>query len=60
MEELELAIPFAEYSLIPLIHREGTVLEERTEDDCTIIRCKAPQRILPKLEKYRRDGGGNA
>ena len=54
MEELELAIPFAEYSLIPLIHREGTVLEERTEDDCTVIRCKVPQRIVSKLESYKR------
>ena len=54
MEEMELAIPFAEYSLIPLIHREGTVLEERTEDDCTVIRCKVPQRIVPKLEPYKR------
>ena len=57
MEELELAVPFSEYSLIPLIHREGTVLEERTEDDRTVIRCKVPQRILPKLEKYRRAEG---
>lgn len=54
MEEMELAIPFAEYSLIPLIHREGTVLEEHTEDDCTVIRCKVPQRIVPKLEPYAR------
>jgi len=60
MEELELSIPYSEYSLIPLIHREGTVLEERTGDECTVIRCKVPQRILPKLEKYRRDGGENA
>ncbi len=52
MVEMELAIPFAEYSLIPLIHREGTVLEERTEDDCTVVRCKVPQRIVPKLEPY--------
>ena len=52
MVEMDLAIPFAEYSLIPLIHREGTVLEERTEDDCTVVRCKVPQRIVPKLEPY--------
>lgn len=54
MEEMELAIPFAEYSLIPLIHREGTVLDERTEDDRTVIRCKVPRRIVPKLEPYAR------
>lgn len=57
MEEMELAIPFVDYSLIPLIHREGTVLEERTEDDRTIIRCKVPSRIVAKLEPYRRAVG---
>ena len=54
MEEVILAIPHSEYSLIPLLHREGLVLEEKTEDECTIVRCKIPNRLESKVGKYRR------
>jgi len=54
MEEVVLAIPHSEYSLVPLLHREGLVLEEKTEDECTIVRCKIPNRLENKIGKYRR------
>jgi len=54
MEEVVLAIPHSDYSLIPLLHREGLVLEEKTEDECTIVRCKIPNRLESKVGKYRR------
>jgi len=54
MAELVLAIPHAEYALIPLLHREGSVIEEKTEDDCTIVKCRVPKRLEGKFEKYRR------
>ncbi|HWR12062.1 MAG TPA: GTPase HflX [Rectinemataceae bacterium] len=53
MEEVLLAIPHAEYSLIPLIHREGSVIEERTEDERTIVKCRIPKRLEGRLGKYR-------
>lgn len=54
MEELVLAIPHTDYGLIPLLHREGLVLEEKTEDERTIVRCKIPPRLESKVGKYRR------
>jgi len=53
MEEVLLAIPHSEYSLIPLIHREGSIIEEKTEDDRTIVRCRIPNRLEGRLGKYR-------
>ena len=54
MEEVVLAIPHSDYALIPLLHREGLVIEEKTEDECTIVRCKIPARLESKVGKYRR------
>lgn len=54
MEELVLAIPHSDYSIIPLIHREGLVIEEKSEDDRTIVRCRIPSRLESRVGKYRR------
>lgn len=54
MEEVVLSIPHSDYSMIPLLHREGSVIEEKTEDECTIVRCRIPHRLDAKIEKYRR------
>lgn len=53
MEEVVLAIPHSDYSLIPLIHREGVVIEETSEDECSIVRCRIPRRLEGKVGKYR-------
>jgi GTP-binding protein HflX len=60
MEEMTLAVPYAEYALIPLIRREGTVLEETTGDDATVIRCRIPRRLTSRVEKYRQQEGKGA
>lgn len=52
MEELLLAIPHSEYALVPLLHREGSVIEETHEDDRIVVRCRIPARLLPKVEGY--------
>jgi GTP-binding protein HflX len=52
MEELLLAIPHADYALVPLLHREGSVLEETHEDERILVRCRIPARLLPKVEHY--------
>ena len=54
MEEVVLAIPYSEYSLVSLLHREGSVIEEKTEDECTVVRCRIPRRLESKVAKYRR------
>lgn len=56
MEEVVLAIPHSDYSLIPLIHREGVVIEEKTEDERSIVRCRIPRRLEGKVGKYRQIG----
>jgi GTP-binding protein HflX len=52
MEEVILSIPHARYSLIPLLHREGSVLEERTDGENTIVRCRIPQRLYEACEQF--------
>jgi GTP-binding protein HflX len=56
MEEVVLAIPHSDYSLIPLIHREGVIVEEKTEDERSIVRCRIPRRLEGKIGKYRQTG----
>lgn len=54
MEEVTLEVPHADYSLIPLLHREGSVLSEAAGDEFTTVRCRLPARLLPKVEKFIR------
>jgi len=54
MEEIVVAIPHSEYALVPLIRREGSVIEERSEDEFTIVKCRVPERLIDRLETYRR------
>ena len=53
MEELVLAIPHAEYALVPFIRREGSVIEEVAKDDFTLVHCRIPARLMERLGKYR-------
>ncbi len=52
MLELLLAIPHADYALVPLLHREGSVIEETHEDERIVVRCRIPARLLPKVEGH--------
>ncbi len=50
MKVLTLRIPHAQYQLVSLVMREGTVLEERQDDDATWLRCRVPERLEWKLK----------
>ncbi len=52
MEELNLLIPHTQYALIPLIHREGVVLEEKSGEENTLVRCKMPSRLISRFEEF--------
>ncbi len=52
MQELSLLIPHARYALIPLIHREGVVLEEKGGEEGTLVRCKMPSRLLARFAEF--------
>ncbi len=54
MEEIVLTVPHSDYAIIPLLHREGSVIEEKTEDEFTIVKCRIPRRLEVKVEKFRR------
>lgn len=54
MAEMTLAVPHSDYAIVPLLHREGLVLEESAENDYTVLRCRVPRRLEEKLQKYRR------
>ncbi|HEY9053246.1 MAG TPA: GTPase HflX [Rectinemataceae bacterium] len=56
MDELELEIPNAEYALVSLLHREASVLGERSEGDSVFLRCRVPERLVSKVAPYRVDG----
>jgi GTPase len=53
MAEVVFAIPHSDYSVVSLLHREGSVIEERSGDEFTIVRCRIPARLESKVEKYR-------
>lgn len=60
MGEYEFQFPHSEYSLVALIHREGSIFYEETTDTGTRIICRLPERILHRVEKYcvtHKDGG---
>ncbi len=52
MKELSLLIPHAQYALIPLIHREGVILEEKGGEEGTEVRCKMPSRLLARFAEF--------
>ena len=50
--EMRLYIPDADYSLVALLRREAQILEEGRDDEGTSLRCRVPDRIVSKFEKY--------
>ena len=52
MQELKLLIPHAHYALIPLIHMEGLVLEEKGGEENTLVRCKMPSRLIARFAEF--------
>ncbi len=46
-------IPDAEYAMVALLHREANIIEETREEEATLLRCRLPERLETKFEKYR-------
>ncbi|MCF6335504.1 MAG: GTPase HflX [Spirochaetales bacterium] len=49
---VELLIPPDRYDLISMIHREGTILQEKYNESGSVIKARIPGKIYTKLEKY--------
>jgi GTP-binding protein HflX len=52
MKTYTLRIPHADYWVVSLVMREGTVLDEHSDDTCTWLRCRVPQRMESKILQY--------
>ncbi len=52
---MDLLIPSDRYDLISMIHREGTVLEEKYENSGSRIKARVPVKIYNKLENFITD-----
>jgi GTP-binding protein HflX len=46
-------IPDADYAMVALLHREANIIEETREEEATLMRCRLPERLESKFEKYR-------
>ncbi len=55
MREVMLEIPHSDYSFVSFLHREGSVEEETSGDESTVIRCRIPARLTDKVAKYIMD-----
>ncbi len=55
MRQCTLCIPHAEYALVSLVRREGTVIEERHDDTSTWLTCRLPERLVAALNSYIRE-----
>ncbi len=55
MREVMLEIPHSDYSFVSFLHREGSVEEETSGDESTVIRCRIPARLTDKVAKYLMD-----
>ena len=51
--ELTLRIPSTEYAMVPLLYREATVVSEEHDGEITIVRCRVPDRLVSRVERFR-------
>ncbi|MCK5201305.1 MAG: 50S ribosome-binding GTPase, partial [Spirochaetales bacterium] len=49
---MNLLIPTNRYDLVSMIHREGTVMEEKYNDTGSIIKARVPVKVYNKLKGY--------
>ncbi|OHD23450.1 MAG: GTPase HflX [Spirochaetes bacterium GWB1_59_5] len=54
-DELTLRVPPADYAIVSLLYREGSILSEDHDGEATILRCKVPDRLLSRVERFRYD-----
>jgi len=52
-DELTLRVPPADYAIVTLLYREGSIISETHDGEATILRCKVPDRLLSRIERYR-------
>jgi 50S ribosomal subunit-associated GTPase HflX len=53
--EMTLRVLPADYAIVPLLYREAMVLSEGHDGEATIVRCRVPERLLSRVERFRLD-----
>jgi GTP-binding protein HflX len=51
-EELTLRVQPADYAIVPLLYREASVISEGHDGEATIVRCRVPQRLRSRVERF--------
>jgi len=54
-DEMTLRVPPADYAIVTLLYREGSIVSEGHDGEATILRCKVPSRLLSRVERFRFD-----
>ena len=52
MDELSLRIPHADYAMVALLRREAHIVSESHDDEAAILRCRVPERLRSRIERY--------
>lgn len=52
MDEMALLIPHEHYALVPLLHREGSVIRERAGEEGTFLRCRVPAKLAERVKPF--------
>lgn len=52
-DELTLRVPPSDYAIVSLLYREGSIISEGHDGEATILRCKVPDRLLSRIERFR-------
>ncbi len=52
-DEWSVRIPDERYELVALLHRQAAVLEETREEGATLVRCRMPESLRTKFERFR-------
>lgn len=53
--EMTLRVGSEDYAVVPLLYREASVISEDHDGEATILRCRVPDRLLSRVERFRID-----
>lgn len=53
MSELTLRVGPSDYAIVAMLYREATVLSEDHDGEATLVRCRVPERLLSRVERFR-------
>ena len=52
-DEMTLRVPPADYAVVSLLYREASIISEGHDGEATILKCRVPERLLSRVERFR-------